>query len=329
MPVPIALAFVVAGLFADVSAKAEPLDRIAAIVADRPIFLSELRRRARPHFYRIDFMGGDAKEREMVKAATMRDLLQRLIDERLEAAEATKLHLTVDDSEIEAGMKAVAAQSKLSHAELMAEVKKQGLTEADYREEIRLQIVDGKLMQLRVRQRVKVGEPEARTVYATWAKEQAGPNAPVDLRLLVLQIPGAATADEKKAKETLAGQIASQAKSGTDFCTLVTKHSDDPATKATCGSRGPMARSLLLADIAKASASLKPGETADPIFFKDPAGSQVYLVIQRAAGAPPAVPAFEKVKDQMMERATLEATDRERKQWLAELRKGTLIAVKQ
>ena len=55
----VALAFVLAGLFADASA----LDRVAAVVGDKPIFLSEVRRRARPHLYRIDFMGGDAKER--------------------------------------------------------------------------------------------------------------------------------------------------------------------------------------------------------------------------------------------------------------------------
>lgn len=318
------LALVLAGLLADVSS----LDRIAAVVGDQPIFLSEVRKRARPLFYRIDFMGGDAKDRDLAKTTALREMIERMIDERVEAAEAAKMSLSADESEVAAGMKAVAAQSKLSHDELVAEVKKQGMTEAEYREEIRRQIIEGKLLQMRVRPRVKVGEPEARSVYATWAKEQAGPNAPVDLRLLVLQVPSAATADVKKAKETLAGQIASQAKSGTDFCTLVTKHSDDPATKSTCGSRGPMARSLLLADIAKASASLKPGDTAEPILFKDPAGTQAYLVIQRAPGAPPAVPAFDKVKDQMLERAYTEATDRERKQWLAELRKATFIEVK-
>jgi peptidyl-prolyl cis-trans isomerase SurA len=319
------LAFALAGLFADVSA---PLDRIAAVVGEKPIFLSEVRRRVRPHFYRIDFMGGDAKDRDAAKATAMKEMVERIIDERLEAAEADKSAITVDDKEIESGVKAVGEQAKMSNAELMTEVKKQGMTEAEYRDEIRRQLVEGKLMQLRVRPRVRVTEAEARELYKTWVKEQTGPEAPIDLRILALSVPPSATADAKKAKESLAAQIAAQAKSGTDFCSLVTTHSDDPSTKTTCGSRGPMARSLLLADIAKASASLKPGETAGPITFTDPAGSQAYLVIQRAPGAPPAVPAFEKVRDQMMARATTEATERERKRWLAELRKTTYIEVK-
>lgn len=323
-PLVVAFGFALAGVFADVAA----LDRIAAVVGEKPIFLSDVRRRARPHFYRIDFMGGDAKDREALKAQAMRDQLDQMIDERLVAAEAAKAHLITDDTEIDAGITQVLGQAKMSRDELMAEVKKQGLTDAEYREEIGRQIIHGKLVQLRVQPRVKVGEADARAVYATWVKEQTGANAPVDLRIVVLQVPPGATADQKKAKETLAGQIASQAKAGTDFCTLVTQHSDDAATKSKCGSRGPMVRSLLLADIAKAAEPLKPGETAAPISFVDPAGSQAYLVIQRAPGATPTAAPFDKVKEQMEKRAYAEATERERKKWLQELRKGTFIEVK-
>lgn len=325
MPVPLLpFAFVLVGLFADV----EPLDRIAGIVGDKPVFLSELRRRARPHFYRIDYMGGDAKQREAAKKETLRQVLDRIVEERIEAAEADRAHITVDDAEITNGIKMVAEQAKLTPAELVAEAKKQGMTEADYKEEIRRQILEGKLVQLRVRGRVKVTEADARAVYATWVKEQTGADAPVDLRILVLGLPAKATEDEKKAKEALAARIASQAKSGADFCTLVTTHSEDPTTKANCGSRGPMPRSMLLADIAKATASLEPGKTADPVFFTDPTGARGYLVIQRAPGAPPAVAPFEKVKEQMMSRAMTEATERARKQWLEELRKPVYVEVK-
>lgn len=320
----VALAFVLAGLFAE----AAPLDRVAAVVGEKPIFLSEVRRRARPHFYRIDFMGGDAKDRDAAKATVMREVIERMIDERLEAVEGEKFHVSADDSDIEAGIKQVLAQAKMTKADLLVEVKKQGMTETEYRDEIRRQIVEGKLVQLYVRGRVRVTDADARAVYATWVKEQTGANMPVDLRMIVLQVPAGATPDEKKAKEAQAAKLAAQAKAGSDFCALVTTHSDDPSTKSTCGSRGPMVRSLLLADIAKATASLKPGEVAEPISFTDPAGAQAYLVIQRAPGAAPVVPTFEKVKAQMTDRAMLEATERERKAWLAELRKGTFIEVK-
>jgi parvulin-like peptidyl-prolyl isomerase len=160
-------------------------------------------------------------------------------------------------------------------------------------------------------------------------KEQTGENAPIDVRMIAVQIPAGATPDVERAKDALAAQIAVEANSGSDFCALVTKHSDDLATKSTCGSRGPMPRAMLLADIAKAVAKLKPGERAGPIRFTDPAGSKALLIMQRAPGAPKPPPTFEKVKDQMMERAYVETTERERKKWLEELRKGAFIEVKQ
>lgn len=325
---PFVLGFVLAGLFADAAGRPEVLDRIAAVVGDQPIFLSQAKKRARPLFYRIDFMGGDPKEREIAKEKTLREMIERLVDEQLEAADADALKLTADTAEIESAIKQVLAQAKLpTNAELMAEVKKQGMTEAEYRDELRRQIIEGKLIQLRVRPRVKVTEADVRKVYETWVKEQSGANAPVDLRMIVLRVDRSAP-DDAKVKEALASKIVGQARSGTDFCTLVVSHSEDAATKSACGSRGPMARSLLLADIAKASASLKPGDIAEPILFTDPAGAQAYLVIQRAPGATPPVAKLEAVKEQMTERAHVEAIERERKAWLAELRKGVFIEVK-
>ena len=40
------------------------------------------------------------------------------------------------------------------------------------------------------------------------------------------------------------------------------------------------------------------------------------------------VDAFEKVKDKMMESAYIDATERQRKQWLQELRRGMYVDVR-
>ena len=51
------------------------------------------------------------------------------------------------------------------------------------------------------------------------------------------------------------------------------------------------------------------------------------LVVQLASDRP-TIPPFDKVKDQMMERAFGEATERQRKLWLTELRRGVYIDVR-
>jgi peptidyl-prolyl cis-trans isomerase SurA len=274
-------------------------------------------------------MESDAATRAAAKKKTFGELVERMIDEEVERHEAERSHLGVTDDEVDSGIDQVARQAKMTKAELLAEAKKQGYSESDYRAEIRRQVLEGKLIQLRVRGRVLVTDADARAAYATWTKEQTGADAPVDVRIIVLRVPADATAASKKTTETLATQIISQARSGTDFCTLVTKHSQDSTTTSACGSRGKIPRSSLMPDIAKAASALKPGETASqPVFFTDPAGSSAYLVLQLAPGAAPAVPAFESVKEQMTQRAYVEATERERKKWLDELRKNVFIEVK-
>ncbi len=186
-------------------------------------------------------------------------------------------------------------------------------------------MLEGKLIQLRVRTRVRVEDKDARATYAAWVKEQSGPNGPIDLRILVLQIPKGATPAAIKTTEALAQQIVQKAKAGTDFCALVKQHGQDAATASTCGSRGPVSRTALFDELAKAAGPLKPGEVSAPLTFTDPSGGQAVLVLQRAPAA--LVPACVKVRETMMERTFVEATERERKTWLKELRGTAFIEI--
>ena len=306
------LGLAIAGLLADIgTSPSEPLDRIVAVVNEQPIFASELRQRARPAM-------------TAGKAEALRVTLERMIDERLEEKEAARSHIHAESADIDTAIEQIGKQTKMSRAELLAEVKRQGMTEPDYRAEVGRQILEGKLIQLRVRSRVRVTEADARTIYASWVKEQTGS---IDLRIIALGLSPDASADAKKAKESLAADLAKKANAGADFCKLVQDYTDDPSTKTTCGSRGPLRPAMLTPELAAAGAKLKPGETAAPILFKDPAGSQGYLIVQRAPG-PAGAPTFESVKTQMMDRAMGDAVERERRLWLQDLRKAAFIEVR-
>ena len=77
----------------------------------------------------------------------------------------------------------------------------------------------------------------------------------------------------------------------------------------------------------QAATTLKPGQTSEPIPFRDPMGNSAVLVVQLASEQPK-IPPYEMVKDQMMERAFGDATERQRKLWLTELRRGVYIDVR-
>jgi hypothetical protein len=94
-----------------------------------------------------------------------------------------------------------------------------------------------------------------------------------------------------------------------------------PMTK--CGSHGPLFLEQLSPELAQAARPLKPGEIANPILFGAPTGTQSVVVVQRAPQSE--VTLYEEVKEQMREKASADAMDRQRKQLLQELRRDVYI----
>ena len=131
-------------------ARAEVLvDRIVAVVGTRAITLSELKQRALPHQKRVDAEKPSAGQRAAMFTALNKDLLDRMIDEQLEAEVAEKAHIVVTPDEIERALGMVAEQNKVSPAELLKDAERQGMSPATYRAELARQILEGKLLQRR------------------------------------------------------------------------------------------------------------------------------------------------------------------------------------
>jgi peptidyl-prolyl cis-trans isomerase SurA len=303
------------------SARAAIVERVVAVVGDRPILLSELRHRGRPFLFRILVTTPNATQQAAAETEMMRDLLNRMIDDRLEEQAADKARIVVTAEEIDNAIRNVAAQARVRPSDLIGEAKRQGLSEQDYRDEIRRQLLEGKLVQLRVRGRVRVTEQDARAAYSHWVKDMTDQN-PVEMRILALRL-GAGTTDEQiKARETLAQDIVMKVRAGEDFCKMVTTYSDDNRTKQNCGSSGAQPMANLLAPLQDYAHTLKEGEVGDPLRI----GQDAILVVQMAQR--PKNPPYEQIKDQMTERAFGEAMERQRKLWLDELRRGVFLEVR-
>lgn len=303
------------------AAHATIVERVVAVVGERPILLSDLRLRARPFLTHIYATTQNPAQQAAQETDMFRELLTRMIDERLEDQAADKAHVNVTADEIDRALKQKADTINLTPKELLAEAKRQGLSEQDYRDELRRQILDGKLLQLRVMGRVRVTDADGRAAYERWRKD-IGAETFVDVRVLAMRIPPGATDADVQAQQELAQKIVVQARGGTSFCQLVQQHTSNTQTKTTCGSQGLQPYSALLPAIQDSLRGLKEGETADPIRY----GNEAFLVVQLAKG--PGIPAYEEVKAEMTQRATGEAIERQRKLWLQELRRGVYVDVR-
>lgn len=297
------------------------VERVVAIVGERPILLSDLKARARPFLVQIAQSAPSSAQRAAAETQTLREVLQRMVDERLEEGAADKAKIQVTADEIDAAIANVAAQAKIAPKDLLAEVARRGLTEQDYRDELKRQLLEGKLVQLRLKGRVRITEEDAQAAYQRYLRD-LGSEAPVDLRLLALRINQGAGPREIEVRQTLGQEIADRARKGEDFCKLVSQYSDDDETKANCGSRGSQPMANLVPELQAVVRELKAGEVAGPIRF----GNEAVIVLQMLGRSAP--PSYEAVREAMYAKATNDALDRQKKAWLAELRRSAYVDVR-
>jgi len=311
-------------------ARATIVERVVAVIGERPLLWTELLHRASATRVQIRMQTRDPNVVSVQEQEMYKELLDKMIDDRLEEQQADKAHISVAPEEIDRGINNIAVQAQqqqgraVTAADVMGEVRRRGLSEQDFRDEIRRQILEGKLIELRVRPRVRTTDQDARSAYQHWVNDLREQQL-VEVRLLAKRILPGSTPQQTQAVVTLTETLAHQAQSGQDFCQLVQQYSDDPTTRGTCGSRGPQPFKDLFPVIQELVRSVKPGTVSDATHVH--IGQDELMVL--AMPMPQArVPSYEEVKNEMMQRALLEGLERARKQWLEELRRNVYIDVR-
>ena len=199
-------------------ARATIVERIVAVIGERPILWSDVLKRASAARIQIRTQTRDPNVVSVQEESLYRELLDRLIEERLEEQQADKAHITVTPEEIDRGIENIAAQAQasgqahgrsLTVADVLDEIKRRGLTDQDFRDEIRRQILEGKLIELRVRPRVRVTDQDARAAYQHTVDELKA-QSPVDVRILALRVSPQATPQQAQARMALAEDLVRQ-----------------------------------------------------------------------------------------------------------------------
>ncbi|MGH7437559.1 MAG: SurA N-terminal domain-containing protein [Polyangiaceae bacterium] len=314
-------------------AHATIVERVVAVIGERPILWSDVLKRAAAARIQIRAQTPDPNVVSVQEESLYRELLDRMIDDRLEQQQADKAHITVTPEEVDRGIENIAAQAQasgqahgrsLTVADVLEEIKRRGLTEQDFRDEIRRQILEGKLIELRVRPRVRVTDQDARAAYQHTVDELKA-QSPVDVRVLALRVSPQSTQEQARARMALAEDLVRQVRAGGDFCDLVTKYSDDVSTRSACGSHGPQPMANLLPAIQDAVKATKNGAVSDPVAVRTPAEDVIIIAMPLGQGK---IPSFDEVKGEMMQKALTEGLERARKQWLTELRGNIYVDVR-
>ncbi len=297
-------------------AQAAIVERIVAIVGSQAILLTEIRERALPLLVRIYGTIPEGSQRTQALSQVYSAVLERMVNEELEARAAKNSGISITSTEVEEALARVSSQNNMSVNQILGEAKRSGLTEKAYRGELRRQLLQAKMTQLRLTGRIKVNDRDLQKAYRTL---QSRERMQLTQRTLRLRILAGRTKSEKAKQKLLAASIADAAQEGGDFRELVQKHSVSPENAL-----GPALPPLQeTRGIQRATMALEVGETSRPI--RD---GNHWLIIQVIERPPSQLPPFQDVRAEVHQQVYMEKMAKAREHWLKSLRRRTHVEIR-
>lgn len=167
------------------------IDAIAAVVNDDLITTSELNRKVALIERQMMATGAQMPDRHTLQM----QILNRMIMDRAQLQMAKQEGIQVDDSQVEAAMEQVANRNNKSLDEFLDALKRQGLSADGFRDEVRNELIIGRLKEKEVDSKIKVSDAEV-DAYLSNASGKGGSNPPeVNWIQILVKVP--ANADKK------------------------------------------------------------------------------------------------------------------------------------
>jgi peptidyl-prolyl cis-trans isomerase SurA len=319
---PLALLVATALLSAATRARATVVERVVAVIGERAILLSDLRERARPFMAKIYDQVPSGARRNAALSQLYKALLQRMIDEELEQRAATRAHIVVSAVEVDKALARIAAQNGISVEKLVQEAEASGLTEPQYRREVRHQVLEAKLLNLRLQGRIRVTPEDVRTAYRRIVVNE---RRKLSFRAawIKLSAPRSLSGPALEARRALADHIARMARQGADFATLARRYSDDAATRKTGGLLGEKKPGQLPAVVDRVALGMEVGEVSPPLRVGDE-----LVIVKLVERADTDLPTLADARDELSERVYLDKMNKARRRWLDSLRRRTHVEVR-
>lgn len=303
-------------------ARAELVDKVAAVVNRDIIALSEVQQRAAPELQRLAGER-DPRKRNEQRNQVLKQALDTLIAEKLVEAEVKELGLTVTAAEVDEAMADVQKQNNVTDpAQFEQLLAREGYTMKTYKEFLNKQIARGRLMQMKVAAKVKLSEEDLKAAYAQYAKME-GEDVEVHARHILVSVDPKAKPEQVEEARKKAQAIAEEARRpGMDFGALAKARSEGPS-KEDGGDLGFFRRGVMVPAFDKAAFSLKVGEVSDPI--RTNFGWHVLKVEERrGVGVTP----YEEMRPKLEAQLRQEKTEKFVEQYVQELRKKANVEVK-
>lgn len=314
-------------VFAPRNGFAELLDRVVAVVNDDVITLSELEKEG-ARFYREISANTPATSLAETLQQAREHVLDRIIERRLITQKAKAGNISVSDAEVDAALEQMLAQNRLSKPEFLAKLKEDGLTETAYRENLRDQVLQSKVVNADVRSKVVITDEDINAYYAGHNNTTQASSGGYYLLQIGISwkkgqdsSPEMLEADKNNARKE-AEKVLEMARDGEDFKALAQKYSSMPSA-ADGGDIGVFQLDEMAPDMQQAVKDLKPDGISDII--ETPEGYQFFKLVNSGEGTKAATPPPEQVKEEIRNKLYDQQLKKAYEEWMDNLKNEAYI----
>lgn len=304
-------------------ATAEIVDRVVAVVNEDAITLTELNREGEQYLRQVAAKT-PAEKREAVLAKARQEVLSGLIDKTIALQKAAEMHITVSPEEVEAAITRILASNNRTVEDFRRDLVAMGITENQYRDSLRDQILKTKLINYEVRSKVVVIEDRIREYYdQNYTKEvTAGGYYILQMGFSWVGSPDQTEQELKFSARSKAEAVRAQALEGENFRELAKQFSELPSA-ADGGDIGVLRKDEMAPYMREIIVPMKPGEVS-PIVETD-SGYQFFKLLSVKEGDIITQAPYDSVKEEIRDKLYQQEMDLQYKKWVTDLRAGAYI----
>ena len=253
-------------------------DFIVAVVNQELVTATEIEQR----IARLRESAARGGQRLPPDSTLRKQVLDALIDERAQMAYARENGPRIDEAELDRALANVAAQNKVTLAQMREQLAREGITLTNFRKNVRDQMLVERVREREVQSRIRVTDAD---VDALLTRQRADNSASPSYNLAQILIPvpdSASEADVARLKGVAEAALA-RIQGGEVFATVASELLSDERNKATGGELGMRSADRLPDAFVEHVRGLGSGQVATTV-LRTGAGFHLLKVVERSGG---------------------------------------------